>query len=691
MLRQRVLSSFHTNPLTRQIFKPSPLLRTLQKLNTRRASPSPLSNASLRTIPARSSPLPTPHSRASATIAPSNGSKTPKRSKVVRFVYKASAFCGFAGLTATGLVVAFFIYDASTYKEEAEKYDIGVSELALNPRRGGPKNLPIAEVLVDDEDGEEMLKQRDKPRLVVLGCGWGSVSLLKNINPDNYHITVVSPSNYFLYTPLLPSATVGTLELRSLVEPIRRITSRVKGHFLKANAEGVDFSAKLVEVSQTLPSGEVRRFYLPYDKLVIGVGSKTRTHGVEGLENVEFLKNVADARKIRSKVIECFERACLPSTTDEERRKLLSFVICGGGPTGVEFAAELFDMLNEDLTLVYPKILRNEVSVHVVQSRSHILNTYDEALSRYAEERFARDQVDVLTNARVSRIENDRVIFTQKEKGSGKVITKELPFGMCLWSTGVAQTDFAEHIASQLELQRNKHALETDSHLRLLGTPLGDVYAIGDCSTVQNNIASHITHFLRQIAWEKGADPEKLALDFGMWRNVATRVRKKFPQATDHLRRLDRLFEQYDVDKSGTLDFDELKELLSQIDSKLTSLPATAQRAHQQGQYLARKFNKLAQAAPGLAVNNVTDGDLDEAVYKGFEYKHFGSLAYIGNAAVFDLNGLSIGGGLIFVYLWRSVYFAQSVSLRTRMLLAMDWGKRALFGRGEIKFPFLCV
>jgi len=125
---------------------------------------------------------------------------------------------------------------------------------------------------VGDEDCEEMLKQRGKPKLVVLGCGWGSVALLKNINPDNYHITVVSPSNYFLYTPLLPSATVGTLELRSLVEPIRRITSKVKGHFLKANAEEVDFSAKLVEVSQTLPNGEERSFYLPYDKLVIGVG-----------------------------------------------------------------------------------------------------------------------------------------------------------------------------------------------------------------------------------------------------------------------------------------------------------------------------------------------------------------------------------------------------------------------------------
>lgn len=68
------------------------------------------------------------------------------------------------------------------------------------------------------------------------------------------------------------------------------------------------------------------------------------------MEHCHFLKTVNDARLIRRKVVDNFERACLPTTTDEERKKLLSFVICGGGPTGVEFAAELFDMLNEDLT-----------------------------------------------------------------------------------------------------------------------------------------------------------------------------------------------------------------------------------------------------------------------------------------------------------------------------------------------------
>jgi NADH dehydrogenase len=79
------------------------------------------------------------------------------------------------------------------------------------------------------------------------------------------------------------------------------------------------------------------------------------------------------------------ELACLPTTSDEERKRLLSFVVCGGGPTGVEFASELFDLLNEDLLYSFPRILRNEISVHIIQSRSHILNTYDEALSKFAE------------------------------------------------------------------------------------------------------------------------------------------------------------------------------------------------------------------------------------------------------------------------------------------------------------------
>ena len=627
--------------------------------------------------------------RASLVRALSTKPLPSPNSRLARYAWRTAAWLGTFVAISGVIVVGFFIYDATTYKEEPDAVDIPVSELALNPRRGGPKNLPIADHFVDDDDCPENKAVKHKPKLVILGTGWGSVALLKTLNPDEYHVTVVSPSNTFLFTPMLPSATVGTLELRSLVEPVRRIVRRVRGHFLKAKAEDVLFSEKLIECSSIGADGQEQRFYVPYDKLVVGVGSVTNPHGVKGLENCHFLKDISDARVIRNAVVRNLETACLPTTTDEERRRLLSFVVCGGGPTGVEFAAELFDMLNEDLCKQYPRILRNEISVHVIQSRSHILNTYDETLSQYAEQRFAHDAVDIQTNARVKEVLPDRILYSQKGEGeNAKIVTKEIPMGFCLWSTGVAQTDFCKRLASKLDGQNNKHALETDTHLRLSGSPLGDVYAIGDCSTVQNNVSDHIVNFLRTTAWEKGKDPEKLQISYNDWRGVARRVKQRFPQAANHLRRLDKLFEQYDKDKSGTLDFGELRELLFQIDSKLTSLPATAQRAHQQGQYLGRKFNKIAQAAPGMALNDVDYGDIDDAVYKAFEYKHLGSLAYIGNAAIFDWNGYGLSGGLVAVYLWRSVYFAQSVSFRTRALLAMDWTKRALFGRGEsITFP----
>src|SRR5436190_7299037 len=152
---------------------------------------------------------------------------------LVRFLYRTFAYTGLFFVSCGGLVVAFFIYDATTYREADHIGECRVSEVALTPSRGGPKNLPIASILLDDESTAEFAAQKDKPKLVILGTGWGSVALLKTLNPGDYHVTVVSPINYFLFTPMLPSATVGTLEFRSLVEPIRKIVHRIRGHFLK--------------------------------------------------------------------------------------------------------------------------------------------------------------------------------------------------------------------------------------------------------------------------------------------------------------------------------------------------------------------------------------------------------------------------------------------------------------------------
>jgi NADH:quinone reductase (non-electrogenic) len=195
--------------------------------------------------------------------------------------------------------------------------------------------------------------------------------------------------------------------------------------------------------------------------------------------------------------------------------------------------------------------LRKDVSVHIVQSQSHILNTYDQKISDYAERKFKNDRIDVITNARVSKVEKDKIHYAIKSK-DGTVTEHVLPAGLIVWSTGVTLNPFTRKIKDQLSnSQHNHHALETDSHLRVLGAPLGDVYAVGDCATVQNNLASHIVDFLRAADCADGKDPSKTELTFQDWRKVAGTIKRKFPQATTHFLRLDRMFYESDRDHSG--------------------------------------------------------------------------------------------------------------------------------------------
>lgn len=123
----------------------------------------------------------------------------------------------------------------------------------------------------------------------------------------------------------------------------------------------------------------------------------------------------ADTPRVAS--AENLEIASLPTTTPEERARLLSFVISGGGPTGTETAAELSDMLNEDVLGYFPKLLRSQAKVHLIQSREHILNTYSEKISEFAEKRFANDDVEIITNARVKRVEPDKVVYSEWPSG----------------------------------------------------------------------------------------------------------------------------------------------------------------------------------------------------------------------------------------------------------------------------------
>ncbi|KAJ7905837.1 pyridine nucleotide-disulfide oxidoreductase-domain-containing protein [Mycena olivaceomarginata] len=555
--------------------------------------------------------------------------------------------CALHGFTSVYLLssvflaigAGFFVHDAFTYNEKHVER-VPVSPLALHPETGGPKNLPIVRVGVADEEDEEHKKLASKPRLVIVGGGWGAMATLQNLYPGDYHITVVSSETFTTFTPLLPSAAVGTVQVRSLIEPIRKIIARLRGHFVQGKAIDLVMGERLLEVETISADGKTANLYIPYDKLVIAVGSSSSTHGVPGLEHCFQLKTIADAQKIRRRIMDNFEAACLPTTSPEERKRLLSFV--------------------EDIMNYYPKICREEVSIHVIQSREHILNTYSEAISNYAEQIRARRPSTSSPPRAWAPSPPSHVLYTVKN-AQGESEQHSIPSNFVLWSTGIAMNPFAERVSSLLPNQVHKKAIEVDAHLRVRGAPLGTVYAVGDCATIETSIVSHLLDLVQEADRDGNGK-----IDYGEWEIMVPRIKQRIPMAADHLSEVKQLFDLYDSDADNSLSLNELTMLLIEIGSKITSLPATAQVAAQQGKYIGKKLHKLARQKDVLEANALaTDtGTADELVAKPFQVPAPRSLAYIGNAAVFDLGGHSFMGGLVAMYAWRSVYWNEQVSLR---------------------------
>ena len=208
-----------------------------------------------------------------------------------------------------------------------------------------------------------------RKRVVVLGSGWGAISFVKSLSASApYDVVLVSPRNYFLYTPLLPGAATGAVEERSIVEPIRRPIAEKGYKYFEAACVGVDAETKTITCraadatfDATVPFSDLatrteanamacpwHTFDVEYDYLVTAVGAVPNTFGVKGVEeNCLFFKEIADASRFRREVSERFERATLPDVPEERIREILTFVVIGAGPTGVELAAELYDMVRD--------------------------------------------------------------------------------------------------------------------------------------------------------------------------------------------------------------------------------------------------------------------------------------------------------------------------------------------------------
>ncbi|XP_055950566.1 uncharacterized protein LOC129984664 isoform X2 [Argiope bruennichi] len=310
-----------------------------------------------------------------------------------------------------------------------------------------------------------------KKRIVILGSGWGSYSVLKNIDRRLFDVKVIIPRNHFLFTPLLCSTAVGTLEFRSITEPIRNIGFKDPNDFMLAHAEELDTSTQTVFCRSVLDQNS--QFSVPYDKLIIGVGCVSNTFGVPGVEKyASFLKEVADAQHIRRIILSNCEKALSPTLSSEENRRLLHTVIVGGGPTGVEFGAELYDFKVKDVRRLYQSS-EELFKVTLIEAAS-ILGSFDEKLRSYAEKKLSERPNFTLLKTSVVEVKEDCIIL---KDGSC------IPCGLVVWSTGLSPRPFTKNI----KLHKNpKGQILVDDYLRVLGDLKRNVYALGDCAALES-------------------------------------------------------------------------------------------------------------------------------------------------------------------------------------------------------------
>lgn len=521
----------------------------------------------------------------------------------------------------------------------------------------------------------------ERRKIVVLGSGWGAISFVKSLRKSApYDVTLVSPRNYFLYTPLLPSAATGAVECRSIVESIRRPIAEKGYQYFEANALSVDPETKRVRcqgVDRKNPfkdtderqRSEWKTFDLEYDYLITAVGAVPNTFGVPGVqEHCLFFKEISDAKRFRKEVNERFECASLPGMPKEKARELLSFVVIGAGPTGTELAAELYDMVYEDVAKMFPRKLLEDVSIKIIDLQERILSTYDRRIAEYATDFFKREKIECLLGAAVKEVREGAVVISDKD-GSN---VREVPFGLAVWCTGIKLNPLCETIVDSLPegSQGNKRSLLTDKNLRVMGSN-GTIFAIGDCATIERpRSLAKAEELFREAASCDENDKCKVELTRMDVERALRHGMEEFPHLEEVVNRLEEKFPLF-TQGSERMNFEQFHVMLEDVDKGLRALPATAQVAKQQGQYLAKFFNNCA-----------ADDEKIQRSKARFDYAHKGSLAYIGkNAAVADIPGFAIVKGLAAGLIWKSFETLSQVSVRNVLLVMSDMIRTRIVGR----------
>jgi NADH:quinone reductase (non-electrogenic) len=303
-------------------------------------------------------------------------------------------------------------------------------------------------------------------KVLLLGGGFGGYTAAKDLcdlveDREDVGVLVLAKNNFFTFWPMVPGIVSSDIDARNVAQPLRRALILAGASFRRAEAKRLDLERKVV-----VAEGGIE---FPYDHLIISLGGLPNFFGIPGVEEHSLtMRGVEDAERIRNRVIERFEEISL--IRGEVPASKLTFVVIGGGATGVEVASEIHTLVHENLAPDYPNIDPYRVRIILLEALPYILPELDPALRRAARARMVNERIEVMTNAMAEEITADCV----KLKGGTQIETENV-----IWTAGNRPNLGIE--AEGLPMDR-RTGIKVDGYLRVEGHP--NVWAIGDCAAV---------------------------------------------------------------------------------------------------------------------------------------------------------------------------------------------------------------
>jgi len=321
-----------------------------------------------------------------------------------------------------------------------------------------------------------------RPQVLVIGCGFGGIEAVRSLSKADVEITLVDRTNHHLFQPLLYQVATAGLSAPSVSAPIRHALRREmqRGNLtiLQAEVTGIDTAAR----QAVLEDGTT----LPWDHLIVAAGA---THSYFGHDDwaahAPGLKTLADAFKVRARVIGAFEQAerC---TEADDREPWMTFVVIGAGPTGVEMAGTMVEIAHHTLPREFRRIDSRRARVVLLEGSDRVLGAFVPALSARARAQLERLEVDVRTGCKVTAIDAEGVSYEVREGDA--VRTVRLPSRTVIWAAGVAASPLGRALAASTGATLDRAGrVVVEPDLGVPGHP--DIAVIGDLAAAKSHPA----------------------------------------------------------------------------------------------------------------------------------------------------------------------------------------------------------